>query len=86
MHSMCTGPNYQCTAKVPMQHRRAAFASVMTSLARLHGFRWVKGGTHEKSEHLDSAQFFQHQVHKYMKCMRLEVPESTRHIILMHTQ
>ena len=34
----------------------------MNALAKLHGYRWVRHGTTQKSEYLDSAGFFQHQV------------------------
>ena len=56
------GLNYPCASKVPVQHRSAAFESVMKSLARLHGYHWVYTSTDQKTEYLDSAQFFQHQV------------------------
>ena len=54
------GLNYPCASKVPVQHRRQAFSSVMSTLAKLHGYRWRHGET--KSEYLESAEFFQHQV------------------------
>ena len=56
------GLNYPCASKVPVQHRRQAFSSVMTTLAKLHGYIWVYTTTYEKTEYLDSAGFFQHQV------------------------
>ena len=56
------GLNYPCASKVLVQHRRQAFSSVMNTLAKLHGFRWVHYITEEKLEYLESADFFQHQV------------------------
>ena len=56
------GLNYPCASKVPVEHRSRAFSSVMTTLAKLHGYRWVHYNTEEKTEYLESAEFFQHQV------------------------
>lgn len=56
------GFNYPCASEVPVRHRRQAFSSVMDALAKLHGGMWVNHGTKEKTEYLDSDDFFQHQV------------------------
>ena len=55
------GLNYPCASKFPVEHRSVAFSSVLSTLAKLHGYRWVNRFT-QKTEYLDSAQFFQHQV------------------------
>ena len=67
------GLNYPCASKVPVQHRRQAFSSVMSTLAKLHGFRWVHYKTEEKSEYLESAEFFQHQVRVVCRLLIMNV-------------
>ena len=68
LYTNTQGLNYPCASKVPVQHRRQAFSSVMNTLAKLHGRKWVHGEAKEKSEYLESAQFFHHQV--YMGCVK----------------
>ena len=70
------GLNYPCASKVPVQHRRQAFTSVMTSLARLHGFIWVYTITDQKTEYLDSAGFFQHQVRVVCRLLIMDISET----------
>ena len=67
------GLNYPCASKVPVQHRRQAFSSVMTTLARLHGYRWIYTRTNQKTEYLDSAKFFQHQVRVVCRILIMNV-------------
>lgn len=65
---MCTGSafiqgiNYACASEVPVQYRRAAFSSVMSTVAKLHAYHWVYTVNDRKIEYLDSAPFFQDQV------------------------
>ena len=67
------GSNYPCASKVPVQHRSQAFSSVMDTLAKLHGFRWVHGEAKKKSEYLDSAQFFQRVVRVVCRLLIMNV-------------
>ena len=39
----------------------------MTTLAELHGYRWVHYNTEEKLEYLESAEFFRNQVRDVVK-------------------
>ena len=56
------GLNYPCASKVPVEHRSRAFSSVMNTLAKLHGYRWVHYSTEEKMDYLESAEFFRNRV------------------------